>query len=70
MVIQPHTATVRGNSAHDTAPSVATIPARRLTLLVAVLTFALAGCDHGSPFQANHHGSHDGGLSLPSLTRA
>jgi len=43
---------------------------RRPTLLLAALTFVLAGCDAGSPVQATHHGSHEGGLALSSLTRA
>jgi hypothetical protein len=43
---------------------------RRTTLLLAALTLVLAGCDAGSPLQAPHHDSHQGGLDLPSLTRA
>src|SRR5215510_5306345 len=39
------------------------------TALLAALTFALAGCNSGSPTQANHHGAH-AGLDLASLTRA
>jgi hypothetical protein len=69
MVFQPHAATARVNRTHDTPLSLGAIAARRPALLLATLTLVLAGCDAGSPLQATHHGSHDGGLNLPSLTR-
>ena len=70
MVFQPHAATARVNRAHDTPASLGPMTTRRPTLLLAALTLVLAGCDAGSPLQATHHGSHEGGLDLASLTRA
>src|SRR5262245_63092031 len=70
MVFQPDATATRVNRAHDTPLSLGAMTPRRPTLLVAALTFVLAGCDAGSPVQATHHGSHEGGLALSSLTRA
>ena len=69
MVLQPHTATARVNRAHDTPLSLGAMTPRRPTLLLAALTFVLAGCNAGSPTQANHHGAH-AGLQLQNLTRS
>ena len=58
MFFQPQRPTAHSNRRHTRS------------LLLAPLAFALAACDAGSPLQANNHISHEGGLTLSSLTRA
>src|SRR3954470_12169198 len=70
MFFQPRAAAAHSSRSCNAPPSLGRTATVRRSLLLVPLAFALAACDLGSPLQANHHASHEGGLMLSSLTRA